>query len=236
MTFDQDMDLGGYSIVGGGPGFPADPEARPRWLDARTIALRLKLEPNRDYQLSINSASFQNFKNTDGQPATPYPIRFGTSAGQGNDKGNGAAKNLTKRDNREAIARLKTAIDEDYSYRNLHEVNWAAAFESARDQLAAATTPLEFAKRAAVLLAPARDMHLWLKVGDWQVPSFDRTVAMNMNRSSLLRAIPGLDLKGPVAVGRLRDGITYIQIATWSGDTLLTAAYERSARQTRARG
>jgi hypothetical protein len=185
----------------------------------------LKMEPNRDYQLSINSARFQNFTNTEGRPATPYPIRFRTGTGK-REKGNGAARKLTRRDNREAIERLKTAIDEDYSYRDLHEVDWDAAFESAADHLAAATTPLEFAKRAAVLLAPARDMHLWLKVGDWQVPSFDRNVAMNMNRPSLERAIPGLDLDGPVAVGRLRNGITYILIATWSGDTMLDAAYK----------
>lgn len=224
VTFDQDMDRGGFSIVGGGPTFPADPAARPRWVDARTVLVPLELEPDRDYQLSINSARFQNFRNTDGRPATPYPIRFRTGTGKGQETGNGAAKKLTQRQNREAIERLKTAIDEDYSYRDLHEVDWDAAFESAADHLAAATTPLEFAKRAAVLLAHAKDMHLWLQVRDWRVPSFDRKVAMNMNRPALERAIPGLDLEGPVAVGRLREGITYILIATWSGDTMLDAA------------
>ena len=266
VTFDQDMDRGmSIASSGGGPTDPLNPSARARWAGARTIVVPLKLRPNQDYELSINTERFRNFTNTKGKPAVPYPIKFRTGDGKAKGiawykrchrpgrtgrrpatgggrrrpttarrsgsgpaagQGNGAAKNLTERDNREAIVRLKTAIDEDYSYRDLHEVDWDAAFESAADHLAAASTPLEFAKRAAVLLAPAKDMHLWLKVGEWQVPSFDRTVAMNMNRSSLLRAIPGLDLKGPVAVGRLRDGITYIQIATWSGDTMLTAAYE----------
>ena len=234
VTFDQDMRPGGYSIVGGGPTFPAGPEARTRWLDARTIMMPLKMEPNRDYQLSINTERFQNFRNTEGQPAEPYPIRFRT--GTGNGEGKGTAKKLTQRDNREAIKRLKTAIDEDYSYRDLHEVQWDAAFESAADRLAAATTPLEFAKRATVLLAPARDMHLWLKVGDWDVPSFDRKVSMNMNRASLERAIPGLDLEGPVAVGRFRDGITYVLISTWSVDTMLDAAYEALGKADATKG
>jgi hypothetical protein len=226
VTFDQDMDQRGISIVGGGPTFPAEPEARPRWLDARTIVMPLNLGPNQDYQLSINSARFQNFKNTEGRPATPYPIRFRTGTGEGKEQGRAAAKKLTERDNRAAIERLKTAIDEDYSYRDLHEVDWDAAFASAADHLAAAATPLEFAKRTAVLLAPAKDMHLWLQVGDWHVPSFQPRVAMNLNPPALERAIPGLDLEGPVAVSRLRDGITYILIATWSGDTMLDAAYE----------
>jgi hypothetical protein len=226
VTFDQDMNRGGFSIVGGGPTFPADPAGRPRWVDARTVVMPLKLEPDREYQLSINSERFQNFRNVKGQPAVPYPIRFRTGTGKEEEKEKGAAKKLTERENREAIERLKKAIDEDYSYRDLHEVNWDAAFKSAADGLAAARTPLEFAKRAAALLAPAKDMHLWLKVGDWQVPTFDRRVTTNMNRSSLERAIPGLDLEGPVAVGRLRDGITYILIATWSGDARLDAAYE----------
>src|SRR5262249_54349241 len=93
VTFDQDMDRSGYSFVGGGPTFPGAPDVPPRWLDARTIVMPLKLEPNREYQLSINNATFQNFRNTEGQPAESYPIRFRTSTG----KGAGAARKLNER-------------------------------------------------------------------------------------------------------------------------------------------
>ncbi len=224
VSFDQDMSHDSMSILGDGPTFPADPAGEMRWVDARTLMLPLKLEPGRDYELSFNGGRFLGIRNSRGQASVPYPIRFRT--GTGKEKGNGAASKLTQRDNREAIQRLKAAIDADYSYRDLHEVDWDAAFDSAADHLAAARAPLEFAKRAALLLAPAKDMHLWLKVGDWQVPSFDRKVTMNMNQPSLERAIPGLNLEGPIAIGRLRNGITYILIATWAGDTMLNAAYE----------
>src|SRR5262249_25002988 len=84
VTFGQDIDQGGFSIVGGGPTFPGEPDARPRWVDARTVVMPLKLEPNRDYQLSINSERFQNLRNATGQPAEPYPIRFRTGAAKVN--------------------------------------------------------------------------------------------------------------------------------------------------------
>lgn len=83
VTFDRDMDQGGMSVVGGGPTFPGDPSARPRWTDSRTIVIPLKLEPGRSYQLSINSSRFRNFRDAQGESVTPYPIHFKTAAGKG---------------------------------------------------------------------------------------------------------------------------------------------------------
>ena len=48
---------------GGGPTDPLDPSARARWAGARTIVVPLKLRPDQDYELSLNTEQFQNFAN-----------------------------------------------------------------------------------------------------------------------------------------------------------------------------
>src|SRR5262249_11124126 len=81
--FDQDMGRGmSVATSGGGPTDPLDPSARARWADARTIVVPLKLKPNQEYELSINTERFQNFTNARGTAAAPYPIRFRTGDGQ----------------------------------------------------------------------------------------------------------------------------------------------------------
>jgi hypothetical protein len=82
VTFDQPMDTGGFSWVGGGPSFPQT-RGKPRWINDRTCILPVQLEPNKDYWLSINSNRFQNFRSKAGIPAEPYPITFHTGSGGG---------------------------------------------------------------------------------------------------------------------------------------------------------
>ena len=78
VTFDQPMDTGGYSFVGGGDQFPGT-NAPPHWVDQTTCVLPIALKPGHPYWLSINSDTFQNFRNAQGEPATPYPISFTTA-------------------------------------------------------------------------------------------------------------------------------------------------------------
>ncbi|MBU0639169.1 MAG: hypothetical protein KKB50_09920 [Planctomycetes bacterium] len=81
IEFDQDMDRGSFSFVGGGPKYPKT-RGKPQWVSARVCVLKVKLEPNHDYWLSINSDKFKNFRNKRGQPAIPYPIAFRTGSGE----------------------------------------------------------------------------------------------------------------------------------------------------------
>ena len=53
VEFDQDMDRGGFSWVGGGESFPKT-RGRARWISARVCVLPVQLEPNHEYWLSIN--------------------------------------------------------------------------------------------------------------------------------------------------------------------------------------
>src|SRR4030042_1197229 len=56
IEFDQDMGTKEYSICGGGLSFPKT-IGKPAWINKRTIIMRVKLEPNHEYELSINCQS-----------------------------------------------------------------------------------------------------------------------------------------------------------------------------------
>jgi hypothetical protein len=142
IKFDQDMDVrAGYSVVGGGPTFP-QVLAKPKWEDARTLVVSIKLEPDHDYWLSINSDRFANTRGKNGEPATPYPIAFST----GPAAGAAPPPDDVREGNCRAIDALRRAIDNDYAYRDLRNVDWDARFKEAAPKLESAATPAAFAR------------------------------------------------------------------------------------------
>ena len=211
VEFDQPMDRGGMSIVGGGDNFPKI-LGRPHWVDDKTISVAIKLEPDHEYALSINNATFANFKNKNGESAEPYPISFKTAGAAG------AASQPAALDNKTAVEVLKAAIDRDYSYRDRLKIDWAKRFVEADPNLLAAKTPKEFAKVAAKVLEPAQDIHLYFKVGDQFIGTSRMTGAANWNEELLPKLVPAWLLTPPVARGIFKDGIGYILIASWSTD------------------
>jgi beta-lactamase regulating signal transducer with metallopeptidase domain len=78
VTFDRDMDTGGYSWTGGGPEFPGREDQRPQWRDKRTCVLPVKLETAHYYRVGINAPSFQNFRSATGMAVIPTAIHFTT--------------------------------------------------------------------------------------------------------------------------------------------------------------
>jgi hypothetical protein len=130
---------------------------------------------------------------------------------------------------REAFARLKRAVFEDYSYRDLRGVDWKERFRRFGPRLRASGTARRFAFEAAGLLSAAKDIHLWLRVKGEIVPTFRRCVQRNV-AAHLLPALvpewrehgaagPGADgLARPPALvmsGRFADGIAYLCIRGW---------------------
>lgn len=209
VTFDQNMARDGYSICTG----PSSPKfvGKPRWVSARVLVLTLKLDPDADYSLSINCPAAQNFRSVAGEPVEPYPISFHTAAAKG-----AASRPADRAANAVAIRELRRAIDEDYSYRDLHKLNWDELFTRYRATMEGARSPRAFADAAAKLLANAKDMHIWLKVGDETIGSFRRSVAPNCDLQTLAKAVPGWRQRSScVYTGRFDDGIGYILITTW---------------------
>lgn len=79
VTFSVPMG-GGFSWTGGGPDYPPAPEGQgPRWTeDHRTCIRPVRLEPNRQYRLGLNSPSHQNFQSAAGVPLDPVIYCFET--------------------------------------------------------------------------------------------------------------------------------------------------------------
>ena len=210
VVFDQDMQTDRFSWVGGGPTFP-ELTGKPSWRDARTAVLPVKLEPAHAYQLWINSAKHQNFLSKAGEPAEVYPLHFTTAAG-------GAAKPLTRAQNRAAIDSLRKHLERDYSYYELRKVDWDKAFRQHRAALEQATSPAAFAVEAGKLLATAQDMHIWLKADGQTYASHRRNVQGNVNPATVERVVPNWQKRSEfVYTGRFDDGIGYVAILNWSG-------------------
>jgi len=213
ITFDQPMNQGGFSFVGGGPNFPGN--GRAHWIDDKTCVLPIALRPDQEFSLSINSETFRNFQSKAGEPATPYPITFDTAAAAG------AAKSppLTPDVNDAAIAKLREDLQKDYAYLDVHKVDWDQAFADAKPALEAAKTSRQFAVAAGKMLARANDMHIWLSAGQQIVPAAIRRIDPNCRVATLMRAVPNFTMKnGPVATGMFDGGIAYVLIGGFSSD------------------
>ena len=210
VVFDQAMDTRGYSVVGGGPAFP-ELIGKPKWVGDRTLVAAVRLQPDHDYSLSINSDRFTFCRNKAGEPATPYAIAFST----GPAKGAEPAANVIAR-NRDAITELRRAIDQDYSYRDLRNVDWDAQFKDVTPRLERAGTPAGFANGAVALLGHAKDIHIWLKVGDTVIVTHRLQVTPNFNPKVLPRLVPHLQQHGTTALtGKMDDGTVYVAVGTW---------------------
>jgi len=79
VTFDIDMNTGGYSWCGGGETFPK--ATQPKWIDKRTCVLPVELESGKSYVLGINAPRFQNFRSESGVPVVPLTYKFSTKEG-----------------------------------------------------------------------------------------------------------------------------------------------------------
>src|SRR5258706_9577176 len=186
VVFDQPMRQGGRSIVNSSRGVFPELVGQARWEDEKTFVWKIKLEPNTDYWLSINSTRFTNFRSKDGELAVPYVIALSTKGGPATKP---ASPEVIKA-NREAIARLKEAILEDYSYFDLRKVDWEKRFEEFRARLEGAGGPAEFANAAVKLLSAAQDVHLAMRAGERRMVTWQRDVFPAMNFQLLQKTVP----------------------------------------------
>ena len=79
VTYSKAMTNGSWSwSTWGEENFPKL-AGKPRYeADKRTCVLPVKLEPNKNYAIWLNSGNFGNFKDSGGRPAVPYLLVFRT--------------------------------------------------------------------------------------------------------------------------------------------------------------
>jgi hypothetical protein len=83
VTFNTKMGEG-MSWTGGGTAFPKIPDGqKAQWsADGKTCTLPVTLEPNKDYQLGLNSPSHNNFQSEWGVSLEPVVYKFRTRAAE----------------------------------------------------------------------------------------------------------------------------------------------------------
>ncbi len=213
VTFDQAMNQTSWSVVGGGPTFP-EMIGKPRWADEKTIVIGVKLQPDHEYRLSLNSDTFQGFRSRSGEAAAPQPMAFKTRGAV--EAGEAAAVLLPVR-NREAIARLRKAIDGNYAYRDRLKLDWENLFAQYAPAMEAAGTSNQFARAAAKLLREAQDAHVYVRVGERTIGTHVNAKAPNFNMKTIRHVMAEWqEHPGGVVSGKLGNGIGYLMIPEWS--------------------
>lgn len=79
VIFDTEMMDNSWSWTTGGKSKFPEVTAKPFYReDVKEILLPVKLKPNTEYEVWINSNKHQNFKSKSGQPALPFVLIFKT--------------------------------------------------------------------------------------------------------------------------------------------------------------
>jgi hypothetical protein len=207
VKFDRAMGTG-ISLCGGGPNFPVG-RGRPQWVDERTLAWEVELQPDHQYRLSINSQTAQNTRSKAGVPLAPVAWSFTTLPARLRP----AAEQ--KQRNQRAVDRLLQELSERYSHRELRVADWRPLEKELRQQALAARTDRGFAQAVATALRPTGDLHLWFTIGEQTYAAGSRAVDTLYRRDMVDREVK-VAPAGPVALaGRTDDGIGYLMIAAW---------------------
>ncbi len=211
IKFDQDMSQRGHSICGGGETFPKL-VGKSRWANQRTFIMTVRLEPNHDYNFSINCPSAQNFRSKDGESVVPYRISFRTGVGE-----DGKSELSQAELNEGAIEILREMIDQQYSYRDRMGLDWDKLFADHKKMLVDSTTPKRFAQIAGVMLAHAEDKHIWLDAEGDRIGAYPVPGKPNANAQLLPNLVPNYQQKSDIVyTGEFEDGIGYLRIDSWS--------------------
>jgi hypothetical protein len=209
VTFDRDMSTDGFSFCGGGPAFP-QMEGRPKWVDKRTVIAKVKLEPDHDYQLSLNCPAARNFRSADGTPLEPLPWSFSTASAEAKpDKGE------QKKLNEQCLKQLMNLLKEHYSYYDLRVDDWKALEKKHGRKIIGAASTRAWIKEAAAMLAEAKDAHMWITYKGVTTGTHQRKVKPNINLDGIKAVLPNFKQRNQcVFTARTEDDIGYILITT----------------------
>lgn len=126
----------------------------------------------------------------------------------------GLAKGDDSRD--AAVEKFRHAVEQNYSYRDARGVNWENRIGEFRDQLLAAPDAIGFANVAAECLREAHDVHIWLKVGERTVGTYQHGAQPNFNPRVLPKLLEQWKQHGKTVItGSFKEGTRYVLTSTW---------------------
>jgi hypothetical protein len=181
--------------------------------------LPVRLQPGTTYRLGINCSSAQGFRSATGHPAEPSPLWFTTASDP---------MATADRGNRDATERLRELLATRYSHAARTGADWEALLKADRGWLLSAPTAREWGARAAVLLAEARDPHLYLRdEADVRHSTWSQGAVYNGNMRAIERSFPDLAKPHDQVWWARRGDVGYLAIHGWDADPRIgTAAGE----------
>ena len=211
VTFDQDMSRRGYSICGGGPSFPKI-DGRPKWPRYRKLVIPVKLEPDQEYELSLNCGAARKIMSKEGVRLPPYQWTFTTLPATLRPWPEQQARN------RAAYDRLAELLDASYAYRDRVVPGWSPLLAKEGKRMLDARVDRSFAKAAAATLSAAQDQHVTVRYKDQIYASYEPLVEP-LFRTFAVRRTFALDQVSPrVFRGHTDDGVGYLLITGWQED------------------
>ena len=206
VTFDREMVPGNFSFCND-PQFPKV-RGKPRFVNRRTVVLKVRLEPERDYVLHLNCPKFMNFQAADGTPLEPVLWKFSTGA----TRNKSSQKTLNKKSFKELMEILKN----EYSYFDRKKIDWKKLERRHRKRIASAKTTQKWVDRVVRMLSVAEDLHMTLEFGGSLRGTFIRNVRPNFDLEGVKAAISGLQQRNrAVWTGRTEGDFGYVLIAGW---------------------
>lgn len=211
IEFDTDMSQTGHSLCGGGPQFPPI-TGKPRWTNARTIEIPVKLEPGKTYAFSVNCLAARNFRSAAGEPAEVHPITFKTRA-----EGESEPAALDTPAVSATLDALKLALDTRYAHKDLKKIDWNAELDALRAELVPSCTRGQLARRLTGTLAKANDLHITVRVDGMTLGTASRNVRANCDLRSLAKLVKEWKQHNPRVATGMYGGIPYLLVADWTG-------------------
>lgn len=211
IAFDQDMNISGQSVCGGGPSFPKF-QGQPVWKDARTLVIKVKLEPEHEYEMSLNCpASNRYFRSAAGEELAMVPWRFTT--GEARKRAKIDQKKLNGRSFDELMEHLKR----DYSYYERKGIDWKARAKKFRRKIVAARSTKSWVAQVAKFLSAAEDPHLWINYKGKITGTYQRKFTANVSLKGIEAEIGKLERRNSSAlVAKLEGGIGYLCVPTFA--------------------
>ena len=163
LEFDQDMQ-GGFSVL-------EDPDMVTMsgdlvWKSKRILTIPVTLGPNKYYRIPMNSNTHNNFRNEAGVPMNATYLAFRTKT----TIHPSTVDTVLFRTNYEKFC---THFLTNYSYKDLHGINWKKLLDSIKPTIIKSEFENEFAIRLLQVLKRANDPHLSISVNGKQFPCAD---------------------------------------------------------------
>ena len=209
VTFDRPMSDDAWSFCGGGPNMPSFKNP-PHWDTPKKIVVEVELEPDHQYELSLNCPAATKFRSAEGVPLVPTPWSFSTAP---DDLPSPAVQ---KAENQKSFDALKELLANGYSYYDLRVKSWDKLYREHEKTILGARTTRAWANAVAKMLAATEDIHMHLKLGEQYFATGRRAIDPLFRSERIPDYVPVQPAGSNGLRGKTEDGIGYVMIGGWS--------------------